>query len=267
MKNRRWLWSWAGPARDGRATPWGVVVAVALLVAGCAASTEGVEPVAEAIPATVVSAAPTKVVHLQEITFALDPLASIGTMQGGIACLPSVPLVWADVRKGLIDERFTERQFAQVFEQELANARVRVVGGTHSPFKDQQPPAADVLVAGTITSLQSALCWPRAGFGDYGPVRGRVRIGVDWKAFSVAEKRENGVVHTDGSGETVTESTVRELLNAAFAQATRGLLADGSFAALIRADAGAPTAGIAPSRSAAPAQAGRAPGEETVNVR
>lgn len=199
-----------------------------LLLTGCGTPAE-IKPIPEPTVIDVPDGSSAKPVQFRKIVAKLNRGQNIGAIEGGLLCVPQGDLTWRGGRATVSDEEFTD-----TFREELRKANYPIVGDPNALFDDPSTWRAEILVAGLITTIKANICFPYAGFGNYGTASGEVFLTVDWQIYSRLDRQVIYKVSTSGSAKTKSSGTggIDAFYNA-FAQATRGLLADQQFHAII----------------------------------
>lgn len=200
----------------------------AMLLAGCVATTPAViEPVSVPSARPIAAGVEAKPIQFRRIVIDVDRGKHIGQAQGGWLCVPQGDLTWRTGRTVINDE-----DLIKAFREELTKSNYPVVGDPNSLFDDPSEWRAEILVAGRITALQANICYSPNRVGD---AKGEAAMTVEWQIFSRAERRVVHKVTTRGAGRLneFTGSGIDIVFQNAFAQATRGLLGDANFHALV----------------------------------
>lgn len=165
----------------------------------------------------------------------------VGHLQDGGFCTKVRDLVWHGDQSAVDDSEVRE-----VFREELTTAGYRVVGDPAAVFDDEAGSEAEYLVAGLIKQWHANVCHVARGLFTSEGWKGDASLSVEWQVYSRLDRKVVYQHATQGSAEiTDWQSTGdRDVINQAFAQATRGLLADRTFYNLI-------AGGDPPSRPAA----------------
>ena len=199
-----------------------------VLLVGCA--TTPVKQVMVNAPLSVSADSETKPVMLSKIVVKLARGQVYGKTHIGVFCLPHGNLTW---RGGRVE--FSDDDLSDAFREEFEKAGYTVVGNTDSLFPDPSEAKAQYLVGGLVTKLQANVCYPYAGFDDFGNSSGGVFMKVDWQVYSTLDRRIVFQTVSEGSFETeeVTPAGFENAVINAFGFATQNLLADTGFHKLI----------------------------------
>lgn len=171
-----------------------------------------------------------KPIQFTKVVVKLKRGEHVGALQGGLLCVPNGDLYWKGGRINIDSDEFTE-----AFKEELEKFSFKTVGDSNALFEDPSTWKSEILVAGLIKELKANICYPMAGFGNFSSSKGEAFIKVDWQIYS---KLDRSVVHsvtTEGAGknnEAISGGDTIAVLNA-FAQASRGLLADTKFREIV----------------------------------
>jgi len=154
----------------------------------------------------------------------------VGKLQDGGFCTKVRDLVWRGDQSAVDDS-----ELYGVFGEELTAAGYRVVGDPDAVFEDESGSEAEYLVAALIKQMRANICYLRAGAFNSEGWTGDAALSVEWQVYSRLDRKVVYQHATQGSAE-ITEwrpTGDRDVVNEAFAQATRGLLADRAFFQLI----------------------------------
>jgi len=154
----------------------------------------------------------------------------VGKLQDGGFCTKVRDLVWRGDQSAVDDS-----ELYGVFGEELTAAGYRVVGDPDAVFEDESGSEAEYLVAALIKQMRANICHLRAGAFNSEGWTGDAALSVEWQVYSRLDRKVVYQHATQGSAE-ITEwrpTGDRDVVNEAFAQATRGLLADRAFFQLI----------------------------------
>src|SRR5882724_338023 len=161
----------------------------------------------------------------------------VGELQDSGFCTKVRDLVWHGDQSAVDDSEVRD-----VFREELTTAGYRVVGDPDAVFEDESGSEAEYLVAGLIKQMHANVCHGAAGLFAAEGWTGDAALSVEWQVFSRLDRKVVYQHTTQGSAD-ITEWRAtgdRDVVNEAFAQATRGLLADRAFYHLI-AESDAPS--------------------------
>lgn len=154
----------------------------------------------------------------------------VGELQESGFCRKVRDLVWRGDQSAVDDSELHD-----VFRQELTAAGYRVVGDPDAVFEDTSGSEAEYLVAGLIKQMHANVCHVHAGLFNAEGWTGDASLSVEWQVYSHLDRKVVYQHTTQGSAE-ITEWRAngdKDVVNEAFAQATRGLLADRAFYQLI----------------------------------
>jgi serine protease Do len=211
-----------------RSTGAVAIVCVTAVLAGCGipADIDRVEPpVVVAVPFGETTAP----VLLRRMIFRIPQGAHVGALSEGLACLPVQTLVWGSGRATVRNDAL-----AIAFGDEMRQANLRVVGDPAALFESEDDPAADFWVAGAITDLRANLCTPYSGIIGGAATGGEASMQVEWEVYARLERRVVLRRTTQGSGRTGAHVGGGErAIVMAFANASRGLVADPDFRRLV----------------------------------
>jgi len=216
----------------GRLSPAGGVLALTVLLGACATPAK-IPVVAEPDVKPVAGATVTKPIQLANVVVNLTRGQHIGAKETGILCRPYDGMRWRD---GRINE--SDKEFAAAFVEELRKAKYPIVADTSLLFGDASASRAEVLVAGLVTDVKLNACYPYGRYGDYTTSSAEASITVEWQVYSQFDRKLIHTVRTTGTGKVPTRPDgENEVLYDAFAQATRGLLADQRFHDIVTTEA------------------------------
>lgn len=211
--------------------PFGTLLLAAVVLAGCRTfSTEAnvarVTASPELTPIVVPASEETQPIAFRDLTLRMPRGTLLGELQGGYLCGPLGELFSGD-RRDLPSDTLEE-----IFQEELEAANYRAIGRSRDLFGGNERVGAAYVVAGAITNLELNACYI-LGFGRTGG-SGSARMDIEWQVFDTL--RREVVLTLDSSGSAIVgEAAIPEAaaLDAAFAVATRNLLADRRFYDLV----------------------------------
>jgi S1-C subfamily serine protease len=212
------------------------LIAAALAAAGGAHSADAPK-VAEPPVIRVEHPEQARPLQFQGVVIKLRVGTVAGELQDGVFCTRVRDLVWHGDQSAVDDGEVRD-----VFRQELTAAGYRVVGDPDAVFEDESGSEAEYLVAGLIKQMRANVCHLRESAFNSEGWTGDAALSVEWQVYSRLERKVVYQHTTQGSAE-ITEWRAtgdRDAVNEAFAQATRGLLADRAFHHLI-AESDAPS--------------------------
>lgn len=171
-----------------------------------------------------------KPIQFTKIVVKLKRGEHIGSWNGGVFCLPNGDLNWKGGRISIDSDEFTD-----AFKDELEKFSFKTVGDTNALFEDASTWKSEILVAGLVKDLKANICYPMAGYGNFNSSKGEAYLKVDWQIYS---KLDRSVVHsvtTEGAAKSTQAVGGGDSLVVldAFSQATRNLLADQKFRAIV----------------------------------
>lgn len=166
----------------------------------------------------------------------------VGSLKVGAFCIGNEEVKWRSGNKVFLDSE----DLVDVFREELEANGWPVVGSTEDLFQGYDVSGAEVLVAARLTDLETILCAPNAGFGNW-DAKGSMRMDVEWQVYSPSRRSLIGSIETQGSAEITKagDDTSYELLAQSFSIAVNNLLASSDFLGLVERSEGlitAPTA-------------------------
>lgn len=170
-----------------------------------------------------------KAVLLKAAIVKLKRGENVGKLYAGPDCQKIADLSWRG--RGV---NFTSDELVAVFNEELSAAGHKTPDGGNDIFK-QNVSGVDFLVGAAITSIDTNLCKPLALQNNESATKGSLYMKVNWEVYSSLERRVVGKFSTEGSydlGSTIVQDS-QILFENAFAIATRNLLANASYVALI----------------------------------
>jgi len=193
------------------------------LAVGCASSVQQ-EEVKQAI--TVSEDDRIKPIAITKVAANIRRGTVVGKLQVGAFCIGNEEVKWRSGNKVYLDSE----DLVDVFREELEINGWPVVGSTDDLFQGYDVSGAEVLVAARITDIESQLCAPLAGWGNW-DVKGSMRVDIEWQIYSPARKSMLGKLVTSGSAEITKadDDTAYELLNQSFSVAANNLLSEKNF--------------------------------------
>ena len=163
-------------------------------------------------------------------------------------------LVWApepnwklwehDPKWGIANQHFSlERDmFTKTFNEELEKYSFKTVGNTPDAlFEDPSSWKPEILVAGLIQEMKASVSYHR-GFGSHAESKAKAFLKITWQIYSNLDRTVIHTVTSEGEGKTegygyaykdATQAGGDFAFYRAFAQATRGLLADKMFREIV----------------------------------
>lgn len=205
--------------RPDRVATLATLLLPAVALAGCAAVADVPirafeERKALAAPAESRQIAVTKLVSK------LDRGTRIGTVSGGLLCVPQGPMTW---RPGLDEPVVGE--VLSVIREELKKAGYRIPGQSGSLFEESNEGEAELLLAGAIKAVALNACSGPQGRS------GESSVEIEWQLY---ERRTRSVVLTVTTGGHAKSSPgARDAYLEAYAAAFRNVLAQESFVAAV----------------------------------
>ncbi len=209
-------------------------LALAVALTGCETGSR-IQPVAEQPVIRVTDQASAAAIQFSRVVVDLPYGAQIGTYLEGVSvCATPGTLMYRGGRMS-----FDDRELTETFGNELRRGNYKVVGDPDALFDDPSSWEAEYLVAGLVKRIDADLCYVADPWQQVTKTSGAALMDVEWQIYS---RRDRKVVHqlrTQGRGELRAGSTTGEadVLLAAFAQATRNLLADRQFHDLVAGEA------------------------------
>ena len=172
----------------------------------------------------------TKPVLFKKVVVKMRRGASIGSWSMGLLCVNQGTVKWRGGRVNVTSDDFTD-----VFQEEFRRNNYSVVGDTNALFGDPSASKAELVIAGLVRTIQTRVCFPMSGFGNFDSSKGEAYIKVNWQIYSRLDRKVVYKVTTEGSSKESTASSggADNLLLNAFAVATQNLLADRNFHKLV----------------------------------
>ncbi len=198
------------------------------LIAGCMASVPVKKVPDQPVPD--LRSEDSKPIQFKRIVVKLNRGARIGTLNGGVLCVPYSALTWRGGRLSIASEELDD-----VFREELEKHNFKVVGDPDALFDDPSAWRAEILVAGLVRDLKVNVCYPYSGFGDFSRAKAEAYIRVEWQVYSQLDRAVVHKVATEGYGrvaDPVAGGDEMAVFNA-FAHAVRQLLSDGRFREIV----------------------------------
>lgn len=222
-----------------------LALAIAAVTAACQATVTTSQQSAALQPIALPPTEESRPVAFHGLAFHVPRGSSFGTISAGPLCSPYQELT-ARSRHAMPIE-----QFEATFRAELSDANYRVVGNSSDLFGIGGSEQADYLVAGAVTEMEMNICHPNV---RYATTRGSgaVFMGIEWQVFDALRREVVLKVQTSGQAEASDIDRVMDFVTEeAFAMATRNLLADERFSALLRDGAAGQPAALPPAIQAA----------------
>lgn len=202
-----------------------MVLAATLAVAACAGVPAQIEHQAAPVPKALATPDDAKTIRLSRIVIGLTRGDRVGVIRGGWGCVRQIQMIWAG-DTGFVNDR----DVTKTFTAELIKANYPVLGDPDALFPDEHM-RPDLVVAGRITELKANFCHPDTDED----VRGEMSMTIEWQIFDPVTRRILLKVATRGDSEidTAVLHGRQIVFNMALAQATKALLADKEFHALV----------------------------------
>ena len=185
-----------------------------------------VQQVAVKAPTVIADQTKVKPVAITKVVAKMRRGADVGGYEIGAFCLPDSRIRWKSGGK----VNLSSEELVDVFRDELERYGWPVVGSTDDLFSGYDISGAELLIAAKITDLESTICYPLIGFGNYDS-KGSMRMSVEWQVYNPARKEILGTVITQGSAilnQTMPEADY-ELMATSFSVAVNNLLASSDF--------------------------------------
>lgn len=209
-----------------------VVCLTVIFISGCMKAVTQVE-VADAIQVT--DQSNVKPIAITKVAAKIRRGTVLGTLGIGALCIPGSDIKWRAGSRIYV----TSEELVDVFREELETNGWPVVGSTEDLFSGYDVSGAEVLVAALITDVDSNLCAPNSGFGNW-DAYGSMKIGVEWQVYSPAKRTLIGTVNTKGSAniESTSDEASYELMAQSFSVAVNNLLASSEFSDMVSRSSG-----------------------------
>lgn len=167
---------------------------------------------------------------LSKVIIKLRRLELLGRVQGGWLCVDNGPLEWQGGRLNVTTEEITE-----TFRDEMVKAGYPIVGDPNALFEDPEMSKAELLVGGSIKSLEANFCYPNIGLGDASTAKGGAYMEIDWQIYNTLDRKV--VFQTTTKGSFDSQDARRDgtflIFSTAFANATQNLMAEPGFYKLV----------------------------------
>ena len=198
-----------------------------LFLAACGTT---VKQVAVQAPIEVQDQSTVKPVAITKIVAKMRRGADVGVYEIGAFCLENSRIRWKSGGK----VNLSSEELVDVFREELEANGWPVVGSTDDLFAGYDVSGAEILIAGKITDLEAAICYPLIGWGNYDS-KGSMRMAVEWQIYNPARKEIIGTLNTSGSAvlDSVVSEADYDLMNTSFSVAVNNLLASGDFKTMV----------------------------------
>lgn len=167
---------------------------------------------------------------LSKVVVKLRRLELLGRVSGGWLCVDQGPLEWQGGRLNITTEEITE-----IFRDEMVKGGYPIVGDPNALFEDPDLSKAELLVGGSITSLEANFCYPNIGLGDASTAKGGAFMEIDWQVYNTLDRKVVFQTKTKGSYESQDARRDGTFLtfSTAFANATQNLMAEPGFYNLV----------------------------------
>lgn len=204
---------------------WSGIMLFTFVLGGCAAPVQKAQMLD---PIALKTSQDVKPIAITKVVAKIPRGEVIGEVLGGLACVDQPgSLTWGSGSK----INFTTEELVDVFREELEAADWPVVGTTENLFTGYDVSGAEILIAAKVIDIQTNICYPYSGFGNWSSGTGEMYIKVEWQVYSPFRKEVIDKAYSEGSYEVKSSSTSvsDDLLINSFAIAARNLLADKEF--------------------------------------
>lgn len=178
------------------------------------------------VPRMVSAEKPAKPVQLRRVVIRMEFGTTLGAAEGGYLCVPRGTLKYT----GSGTNDISDNRFTDTFREEFKRANYVVAGNPDDLFEEPGEVGAELVIAGVVTDIKLNACsYPT------GETKGESALVVEWQVYNRVDRQIVHKVVTRGTGRTETAGPggAGLAVQAAFAQATRGLLADEGFHRLV----------------------------------
>ncbi len=212
-----------------RVAVWGIVLAMAGTLAvglGDRAAAEAIRiPPRAAVPDLPVGT-PVRSISFGKIAVALTPGQPWGEVQGGIICYHVRDLTWTGGRRDAVNQQV----YADIFRNEIENAGFKIEGQSGSLFEESRADA-EFVIAGTVKSIKARFCDIMSVDYNLDVAKGAAVMQVEWQIYSRLQQSVVATVVTRGGFEIKTsgEGNVSAVLEGAYTENVRGLIASDDF--------------------------------------
>jgi len=167
----------------------------------------------------------TRPIRLSKVIVKMKRGEEWGSEQHGWFCIPTpYKLKWRVGRVNITNELLDD-MFRQAFE----DAGYSVAGNPNDLFEDPASVQTDYYVGGLIKDMKANICYPNAGFGDFGTVKGEAFMQVEWQVYDTLDKEVVKTITTEGSFELTSATgdySGEMIIEEAFGVAVNNLLAE-----------------------------------------
>ena len=176
------------------------------------------------MPRLIAAGTTPKPVQFRRIVITVPRGTPMGAAQTGFLCVPRTTLQYT------VTTEINDSRFSETFREEFTRAKYVVAGNPTDLFEDPSDSSAELVIAGSITDIKVNGC-----IIPTGETKGESALVVEWQVFNRLDRRVVHKVTTRGTGraDTASAEEIGLAIQAAFAQATRGLLADEQFHRLV----------------------------------
>lgn len=206
-----------------------IILTAAIVLAACQAPPAANAPPRLPSPQPIAAGPDASAIKLARVIVNLKQGDRIGEVRGGTGCSRSVPYILAGKLSVLNDE-----DIVRTFNAELKKANYPIVGDPDAIFETSDE--AEFSIAARVMGLTLNYC-----FANKDEASGDNAVTIEWHLFDRLRRRVVYTVTTTGTSriDTPTSTAERMLFYDALSDATRALLADAKFHAIV-AGAGAP---------------------------
>lgn len=194
-------------------------------LAGCVTPAD-IQQQPSPMPRMVAADMPPKPVQLRRVVIRMAHGTELGAASGGYLCVPRGTLKYT----GSGTNDINDNRFTDTFREELKKANYVLAGNPDDLFEEPGESGAELVIAGVVTDIKLNGCMYPTG-----ETKGESALVVEWQIYNKVDRQVVHKVVTRGTGRTDTASLGGSgfAVQAAFAQATRGLLADEGFHRLV----------------------------------
>ena len=206
---------------------------LAFVLAACVSPAPPVPMPTVAEPKVIPLAAdePARRVILEPIEVTIDAKQPVGVARYSTECGFSTPLRAMDLARNMAK---VPPSLWRAAAGELAAAHYPVLGAAATAFKDLATDPERIIVGAKLVDLRLDTCDRRDKLPMEEWVSGRAWLRSEWTVRAPDDARPSFSMITEGVSEPRLYPNLAELLATGFAQATRGLIADPRFAAVVR---------------------------------
>ena len=182
--------------------------------------------VEEKAPIQITDKSQVKPIALVKLKSKISRGTKVGTLAGGMLCLPQIDLTWKTNSGGI---NLSDDGLDEIWVDVAESNGWPVIGGNENLFTGQDFSGAEVLIAGTITDVKTNMCMMMPDMNS--KMSGEYFIKIEWQIYSPVRQKLIDTITTEGVGllKMQTDDAFYFIRTAAFEMAVKNLLGDEYF--------------------------------------